>query len=124
MGLFGILWKVAALLILGVIGLGSYLYASDYEATATIVERRDAGEQTLIVIQPDAFPGYRHEALIDADAGRFVCKGYKVAFHVKTQVYQVYDREGDLVYDSERGIQNQGALIQCGATNTGGGILG
>lgn len=125
MGLFGILWKVVAVAIVAVIGLGAYLYFSDYEASATVVERGEDNGGTYAVIVPDVMPSYRYKAYLDEETWSFVCSGYNVKFHIKSQEYRVYDAQERLVYDSATGRLNQQAAIECGVTNTpGGGIFG
>lgn len=128
MGLFGFLWKVVALAILAVIGLGAYLYFTDYEVSATIVERGDGSNNPYIVIQPDlpAISSYRYRTELDPDTHRFVCEGYNVKFHVKSQAYKVYDAENRLVYDSQS-EQVRASAVECAVSNVprgGGGILG
>lgn len=128
MGLFGIVWKVVAVTILAVIGLGAYLYFTDYEVSATVVERSRSANDPYVVIQPDAafLASYLYKAQLDSETWQFVCEGYNVKFHVKSQIYKVYDGRDRLVYDSATGEVNQQAAVECGLNNSpgGGGLLG
>lgn len=124
MGLFGIIWKILALLILAVVGLGAYLYFSDYEASATVVERSSDPNDPWVEIEPDLpfLKAYRYRATLTQDQWTFVCEGYEVHFRVKSQVFQVFDLDGDLVYDSATGDINETAAAECVGTNVGGGF--
>ena len=128
MGLFGIVWKVVAVAILAVIGLGAYLYFTDYEVSATVVERSSSANDPYVVIQPDAafLASYRYQAPLEPEIWQIVCQGYNVKFHVKSQIYKVYDASDRLVYDSKTGAVNQQAAVECGLSNNpgGGGLLG
>ena len=122
MGLFGIIWKILALLILAVVGLGAYLYFSDYEASASVVERSSDPNDPWAEIEPDlAFlKAYRYRATLTQEQWTFVCEGYEVKFRVKSQVFQVFDLEGDLVYDSATGNIDEAAAVRCAGSNVGG----
>lgn len=118
MGILKIVWRVFALLILAVVFLGAYLYFTDYEAKAVVEERGQDAGGTYVVIKPKILP-YSHKTYLDRSTWDFVCEGYQVHFLVKSQHYSVYDKDGDLVYDSKTDETNTSAAIRCAAGNTG-----
>lgn len=125
MGLFGIIWKVVAILILAVIGLGAYLYFTDYEASATVVARSEDPNDPWVEIQPDLplLSAYTYRTSVSKEAWAVVCTGYEVKFHIKSQDYTVFNATGELVYNSVTGQINQTAALTCAASNVGpGGI--
>lgn len=119
-GVVKIVFSIVGLLILAVIGLGAYLYFTDYAAQATVTEKQGND----VTITPKLWPGYHYKTTLDSNTAAFVCKGYQVSFHVNTHHYLVYDAAGALVYDSEKGLVNQGAALRCAGSNSGGSILG
>lgn len=123
MGLFGIVWKVIALAVLAIIGLGAYLYFTDYEVSATVVDRSDSRNDPWVTIQPDmsALSSYRYKADLSSEAWQVVCVGYNVKFHVKSQDYKVYDRDGTLIYDSASGNLDLQRAAACAGSNAGNG---
>lgn len=122
MGLLSVLWKVVALVVLAVVGLGAYLYFTDYEAKASVTEKGRDGGGDYVVVTPSLFP-YDHKKYLSSDEAQFVCKGYEVTFRLQTQHFRVFDDRGTLVYDSQEGLRDRAALLRCGASNTAGGIL-
>lgn len=123
MGLFGIIWKILALLILAVVGLGAYLYFSDYEASATVVERSSDPDDPWAEIEPDLpfLKAYRYRATLTQEQWAVICEGYEVKFRVKSQFFRIFDVQGDLVYDSETQVLNTVEAAECAGSNIGGG---
>lgn len=119
MGLLSLVFKIVAAVVLVVVGLGAYLYFTDYEAKATIESKGEDAEGDYIVIQPRLVPKSFTKHL-DAGTADYVCEGYEVSFRVQSQEYKVFDTKGRLVYDSVDGLQNAASLAQCAAT---GGVL-
>ncbi|HVM45735.1 MAG TPA: hypothetical protein VM582_07340 [Candidatus Thermoplasmatota archaeon] len=112
MGLIGGILKLAALLVLALVGLAAFLYFTDYAAEATITEKgSDSGGQ-YIVIRPKVVP-YDYKQHIDSNAAQFVCEGYQVTYRVQTARYQVMDHDGRVVYDSESGLARLPDLVRC-----------
>ncbi len=124
MGLFKVIFSIIGFVILAVVGLGAYLYFTDYEAQATVTEKGQDADGHYVVITPRFIP-YDVRQPLTSEQASFVCEGYRVTYRVQTGYYQVFDDRDVLVYDSEKGLQNTAAAIRCGAANTGGGgILG
>lgn len=123
MGLVKGIFTVLGFLVLVLVGLAAYLWFTDYEVEATISDKgRDAGGD-YVVVTPRLIP-YDVKHVIDAEEATFVCEGYQVKYRVQTQRVRVFDDRDVLVYDSDSGLQNEGSLLRCGASNAGGGILG
>ncbi|HEX2022247.1 MAG TPA: hypothetical protein VHH36_06005 [Candidatus Thermoplasmatota archaeon] len=118
MGLLKIVWRVVAVLVLAAVFLGAYLYFTDYEAKATVTQRGQDSGGTYVLIKPDVLP-YTHKAYLDKSTWDFVCEGYRVGFHVKSADYQVFDKDGELVYDSKSGETNFSAAARCATGNAG-----
>lgn len=120
-GLLGIVFKVVAAIVLIVVGIGAYLYFTDYEAKATITETgKDAGGP-YAVVTPGLAPWIHHKASIPSEIAPFVCKGYHVRFHLQTRDLRVFDAaEKTLVYDSKTGEVNKVEALRCAS---GGGVL-
>ena len=113
MGLFKVIFGILGLLILALVGLGAFLYFTDYEAEATITERGRDAEGSYVVVRPKMLP-YEHKQTIDANAARFVCEDYTVKFRIQSQKFQVYDPRGTLVYTSDGGLAaDPVTLTQC-----------
>jgi hypothetical protein len=113
MGVVKIVFGIVGLLILAVIGLGAYLYFTDYAAQATITGKTSDG----VVVTPKLLPSVHVTEAVPSDIAPFVCVGYQVSFHVNTHAYQVFDRSGTLVYDSATGQKNTAAAVRCAASN-------
>lgn len=116
MGLLGIVVKVVGAIVLLVVGIGAFLYFTDYEAKATITETgRDAGG-AYVVATPRIAPFYDYKQKLDDQSAQFVCKGYEVTFRLQTHALKVYDRDGNLVYDNKRStpLSPTADLVRCG----------
>jgi hypothetical protein len=116
-GLLGIAFKIVAAVVLIVVGLGAFLYFTDYEAKATITETGRDGGGSYAVVTPRIAPFYDHKQKLDDQSAQFVCEGYEVTFRLQTRALKVYDRDGDLVYDSTRAapLSPTADLVRCGA---------
>ena len=123
MGLLKVIFSIVAFVVLAVVGLGAYLWFTDYEAQATITEKGTDDEGPFVVITP-RLVGADVKHHVTSEQASFICIGYKVAYRIQTGFFQVFDDRDALVYDSENGLQNTGAAIRCTASNAGGGILG
>jgi hypothetical protein len=95
-----------------VIGLGAFLYFTDYAAEGTITAKGRDAEGDYVVIRPTIFPREIAQHL-DANAAQFVCEGYSVTYRLQTQHYQVKDAQGRLVYDSEEGLTDLFSPTRC-----------
>jgi hypothetical protein len=116
MGLFRLLFTLVAAVVLIVVGIGAYLYFTDYAAKATITDRGSACPPGSITITPALLPSYHYATTLDCSIFPFVCKGYDVTYHVQTKQYQV--KSGDkVVYDSATGQKDTVGLAQCAASN-------
>jgi hypothetical protein len=113
MGLLKGIVSLVGLLVLAVVGLGAYLYFTDYEAAGTITEKGRDAEGSYVVIRPKLVP-YDIRQPLDSDAARFVCEGYEVRYRIQTQYYEVRDDNGRLVYDSENGARLQALACPAG----------
>lgn len=113
MGLLGGILKVVGLLILAAVGLGAFLYFTDYTAEATITQKGSDAEGSYVVLRPKLFP-YDVKQRVDAQAAQFVCEGYQVTYRIQTERYQVRDDQGRVVYDSEEGLTDTFSPIRCG----------
>lgn len=123
MGLFGIVWKVVAAVVLLVVGLGAYLYFTDYEAKATVTDRSAQCPPGLVEVTPRILPTLRQNVELSCDVWRVVCVGFDVGYHLQTK--RTIVKDGDRVlYDSATGEKDVAGLAQCGASNSGGGLLG
>lgn len=112
MGLFGALFKVAAVLVLALIGIGAYLWFTDYAVDATITEKGEDADGDYVIIRPRLAP-YDFKQYVDAQSASFVCEGYGVSYHIQTERYQVRDEQGRLVYDSEEGLTDAFSPVRC-----------
>lgn len=112
MGLIKGIVSVVGLLILAVVGLGAFLYFTDYEAQGTITQKGSDSQGTYIVITPDAVP-YDVTQRLDGQAANFVCEGYKVTYKVQSQHYRVLDQQSRLVYDSKTGLNDAFTPVRC-----------
>lgn len=119
-----LVFGIVGFLILAVIGLGAYLYFTDYAAQASITDKGTDAQGDYVVVTPKLWPAYHYAQHLDSNTAAFVCKGYQVDFHVNTKHYLVYDASHTLVYDSDQGLVNQGAALRCAGSNAGGGIFG
>ena len=129
MGLLGIVVKVVGALVLVLVGLGAFLYFTDYEAKATVTDRASdsacppGAASCSVTVTPKLLPSYHYTTKIDRQYWQVVCVGYQVQFRVQTHAYRVFDQAGTLVYDSrDPGAANVNALLKCAASN-GGGIV-
>lgn len=114
MGLLGTVFKIVAILVLAVVGLGAYLWFTDYEAEAVVTDKGSEGGRYYIVLSPKLIPTEIRQDL-DRQSWEVVCEGYQVTYRIQTQQYRVYDRSGDLVYDSESGLADAIAPVRCAA---------
>lgn len=112
MGLLKVIFSVVGLLVLAVVGLGAYLYFTDYEASGTVTEKGSDENGDYVVIRPKLIP-YDVKQSVDGSAAQFVCVGYQVTFRIQTEHYQVLDRAGRLVYDSEEGLTDAFSPTRC-----------
>ncbi|HET6405309.1 MAG TPA: hypothetical protein VFH78_11735 [Candidatus Thermoplasmatota archaeon] len=113
MGLFGGILKVGGLLVLALVGLGAFLYFTDYAAQGEIVEKGRDAEGQYVVIQPRYVP-YEITKHLDSRSADFVCEGYQVIYRLQTGRYTVSDGQGRIVYDSESGLTDLFSPIRCG----------
>lgn len=117
MGLLGIIGKVVGVVLLLLVGIGAYLYFTDYEAKATVTDTTREGNQNYAVITPKILPTWHYRASIPDDAAAFVCKGYQVHFRLQSHAVKVYDETGTtLVYDSTTGKINQLEAFRCASS--------
>src|SRR5581483_2044957 len=114
---------LVGVLVLAIVGVAAYLYFTDYGAQASVTGKGSDAQGDYVVVTPKLWPSYHLTQHLDSNTAAFVCTGYQVTFHVNTHHYLVYDRSGTLVYDSDTGLQNAGAVARCAASN-GGGVLG
>lgn len=116
-GLLGTIVKVVGAVLLVLIGLGAYLWFSDYGAQATVTDRSAQCPPGEIEVTPKLWPSYHHLARLDCGVWPFVCEGFEVTFHVQTKEYAVEDKSGRVVYDSRTGEADTVGLARCGASN-------
>lgn len=115
-GLLGTILKIVFAIVLVIVGLGAYLWFTDYGAQATVTDRSAQCPPGEVVVTPKLLPSYDHKTSLDCGVWQFVCKGFDVTFHVQTKAYQV--KEGDrVIYDSKTGATDTVGLAKCGATN-------
>ena len=124
MGLIKVIFSVVGFVILALVGLGAYLWFTDYEAAAEITDKGQDTEGPYVVVTPRLLPFMDARKTLTSEQAGFVCIGYHVTYRIQTGYFQVFDDRDILVYDSEKGLQNTGAALRCGAANSGGGILG
>lgn len=117
MGLLKIVLSIVGTLVLAVIGLGIFLYVTDYEVQATITEK----EGREITIRPKIVPrDFQHT--LDSKIAPYVCEGYTVKYALRSGYYLVYDQQDELFYDSRDGQPDSVAgLVPC---DPSGGIPG
>lgn len=123
MGLIKGIFTVVGILVLALVGLTAYLWFTDYEAEATITDKGQDAEGPYVIITPRLVP-YDVKQSLTSEQASFVCIGYRVTYRIQTGFFQVFDDRDVLVYDSEQGLRNTNAALRCGASNTGGGLLG
>ncbi|MFA5860550.1 MAG: hypothetical protein WDA16_02535 [Candidatus Thermoplasmatota archaeon] len=121
MGLLGTIFKIVAVIVLLVVGLGAYLYFTDYAANATVTSRASQTEcggdsDCWVEVTPTIYP-FHYKKTLDVQTWGVVCVGYKVTFHLQTQHYQVFDKANTLIYDSVGGLQDRGAAVRCALSN-------
>lgn len=112
MGLLKGIVSIVGLLILAAIGLGAFLYFTDYAAAGTITEKGRDADGHYIVIRPAIVP-YDITQRLDSNTAQFVCEGYTVTYRLQTAHYQVKDDSGRLVYDSQDGLTDLFAPARC-----------
>lgn len=112
MGLLKVVFSIVGLLVLAIVGLGAYLYFTDYEASGTVTEKGSDESGNYVVIRPKLLP-YDVKQTVDASAAQFVCVGYQVTFRIQTEHYRVLDDRGRLVYDSQDGLTNAFSPTRC-----------
>lgn len=112
MGLLKIIFAVLGVVILAVVGLGAYLYFTDYEAKGTVTQKGSDSNGAFVVIRPDLIPRDIKQS-VDANAAQFVCVGYQVSYRIQSGHYQVLDTRGRLVYDSVDGLNDAFAPTRC-----------
>lgn len=124
MGLIGILVKVVGAIVLIVVGLGAYLYFTDYEANAAVTGRASDAEcpptadSCAITVTPKIAPMWHYSKQVDRSAWQVVCVGFTVDFRLQTHEVKVYDQAKTLVYDStDPNATNLAALAKCAASN-------
>ncbi len=110
MGLIGRVFSLIGFLVLVLVGLGAYLYFTDYEVDATVTSRESDGSTNFITVTPNKFP-YDVKQEVNNEAYQFVCEGYAVKYRVASGFTSVYDRENDLVWDSENGLNDIGRTL-------------
>lgn len=110
MGLIGGLLKLVGFLVLVLIGLGAYLYFTDYEVQATVTETGQDESGNYVIVTPDLAP-YAIRQDVEPEAAAFVCTGYKVTYRLQSHFTQVFDREGRLVWDSDNGLNDALATL-------------
>lgn len=116
-GLLGTIVKVVGVVLLVLVGLGAYLWFTDYGAQATITDRSSACPPGEVVVTPKLLPSLDHRTALDCSAWSFVCVGHEVEFRLQTKQYKVLDESGRVVYDSRTGETDTVGLARCGATN-------
>ncbi len=118
MGLLKGIFTIVAVVVLAVVGIGAYLYFTDYAAQATVTERGS----DHVVVTPKLLPSYHYRVALDSTTASVVCVGYQVEFHVNTHALKVTDATGVVVYEKDangRETKNTGAALRCGASNGG-----
>jgi hypothetical protein len=105
MGLIGGLFKAVGFVVLVLVGLGAYLYFTDYAVEATITDKGSDAGGDYVVVTPELAP-YDIRQEVEPEAVQFVCEGYRVTYRIQSGVTHVYDREGRLVWDSENGLND------------------
>ena len=116
-GLLGTILKVVGVALLVLVGLGAYLWFTDYAAQASITDRSSACPPGEVVVTPKLLPSYDHRTALECSVWSFVCVGYEVEFRLQTKQYKVMDESGRVVYDSRTGEADTVGLARCGATN-------
>jgi hypothetical protein len=112
MGLIKLIVSIVGLLILAVVGLGAYLYFTDYEAKGEVTAKgRDAGGD-YVIIRPDLIPR-DFKQTVDANAAQFVCPGYSVTYRLQSGHYRVFDQQERLIYDSAEGLTDLFSPTRC-----------
>lgn len=112
MGLLGGILKVVGVLVLAVVGLGAYLWFTDYAAEGSITEKGRDADGDYVVIRPRLIP-YDYRQPLDSDAAAFVCEGYGVTYRIQTGYYEVRDREGQVIYTSDDGLRSSLSPVRC-----------
>lgn len=118
MGLLGTIFKVIGAILLVLVGLGAYLYFTDYEAQASVTDRSQAcsGGAGTITVTPDLAPTLHHELALDCDVWQVVCVGYDVTYRVQTK-HTIVKQDDRVLYDSKTGEKDVLGLARCGAQN-------
>lgn len=117
MGLLKGIVSIVGFLILAVIGLGAFLYFTDYEVQGTITEKGQDADGAYVIIHPQLIPRDVRQPL-DDNAAPFVCEGYTVTYRIQTGSYTVRDTQGRLVYDSHDGLTNLYSPTRCALLGT------
>ena len=120
MGLIKIVFTIIAILVLAVVGIGAYLYFTDYQAQATITDKGSDANGPFVVVTPKLLPRTHFRQAVPSDMADFVCVGYQVLFHMNTHTYRVFDQAQTVVYDSATGQKNIAAAARCAS----GGVIG
>jgi hypothetical protein len=102
-GLLGAVAAAAILVLVGLVGVGAYLYSTDYALRAD-VQGKECGLGSLNVVSVHTRTlGIDHDVVgVPQHECSIIQVGDEVQYHVRTQHTTIY-RDGECFYDSETG---------------------
>ncbi|MBI2078258.1 MAG: hypothetical protein HYT80_07820 [Euryarchaeota archaeon] len=103
-GLVGKLIGLAVLLVVLVLGIGIWAYASDYAVEATVTKKDCAAAKPVVFVKTKMF-GIEDSTEVSGHECGIIQVGNFVRYHLRTQRTIVYQAEGGTcVYDSATGL--------------------
>jgi len=103
-GLIGKLIGLAVLLIVGVLAVGVWAYASDYAVEATVTKKECTSAPAQIFVKTKLF-GIEDSTEVTVQQCQIIQVGNFVEYHLRTQRTTIFQSEGgECVYDSSTGL--------------------
>jgi len=93
MGLVGTIVRVALIVVVVVVALGGFLFATDYGLAATITKKDCSSNPPTITAKTNSF-GIVHTMPVSGQQCGIIQPGNYVIYHIRSQHTTVYDRQG------------------------------
>jgi hypothetical protein len=104
MGLFNVIGTIAGILVLGAVGTGVYLYATDYKIQATVQETDCAAGE--VVVETKLFSITHTVKDVPFAECSQLAPGSFVEYYLRSQRTTLYASEGGpCIYDTKTGVR-------------------